>query len=432
MTNAPNNLEAGLSVSLHQLGLPHLAPAAKEALRKTIVNLQFNADNPAERQEIVDYCFSDCDGCAALYPHIQDQVPAATLAHWMEYLKAVARMELRGLPIDIETYELIHRHQSEIRAAPVGGINQIWPVFQGDSFSRASFFAWCMEVGIAWPAETSSTTGKPYQSLKDETLKEMETRHPFIGQVRQVRKTLNSLGGRTLVLDSVLRRHFFSTSVFRSVTGRNQPKQFIFSGPKWLRFLIVPESPDHVLVYVDYTAQEVGLAAVLSGDEAMRAIYETSDCHMAFAIRAGAAPLGATKKTHAAIRKRYKTVCLGVQYGQTAFGISSRLGITFQEAEVLLGEYRRLFPRFSDWSEGTVQGSFDRGRITTPCGWRSRVPFKRNERTWMNWPMQSTGGDIMRLTVTYLDRQNVRILAPVTTASCCPASVTSFPISAPP
>ena len=92
-------------------------PRRQEALRKTIVNLQFNADNPAERQEIVDYCFSDCDGCAALYPHIQDQVPAATLAHWMEYLKAVARMELRGLPIDIETYELIHRHQSEIRAA---------------------------------------------------------------------------------------------------------------------------------------------------------------------------------------------------------------------------------------------------------------------------------------------------------------------------
>jgi len=27
--------------------------------------------------------------------------------------------------------------------------------------------------------------------------------------------------------------------------------------------------------------------------------------------------------------------------------------------------------------------------------------------------MQATGGDIMRLTVTYLDRQNVRILAPV-------------------
>ncbi len=31
----------------------------------------------------------------------------------------------------------------------------------------------------------------------------------------------------------------------------------------------------------------------------------------------------------------------------------------------------------------------------------------------MNFPMQATGGDIMRLMVTYLDRQAVRILAPV-------------------
>ena len=31
----------------------------------------------------------------------------------------------------------------------------------------------------------------------------------------------------------------------------------------------------------------------------------------------------------------------------------------------------------------------------------------------MNLPMQATGGDIMRLMVTYLDRQGVRILAPV-------------------
>ena len=31
----------------------------------------------------------------------------------------------------------------------------------------------------------------------------------------------------------------------------------------------------------------------------------------------------------------------------------------------------------------------------------------------MNWPMQATGSDIMRLTVIYLDQQNVQILAPV-------------------
>ena len=41
------------------------------------------------------------------------------------------------------------------------------------------------------------------------------------------------------------------------------------------------------------------------------------------------------------------------------------------------------------------------------------VPSNSKPKTWQNWPMQSTGGDIMRLTVIYLDRQNVKLLAPV-------------------
>jgi DNA polymerase-1 len=134
---------------------------------------------------------------------------------------------------------------------------------------------------------------------------------------------------------------------------------------------------------------------------------------MAFAIRAGAAPAGSTKKTHAEVRKRYKTVNLGVLYGQTAFGIANRLGISHHEADQLLAAHQELFSEFWRWSERMVRGAFDRDWIATPCGWRARVPFPSNERTWMNWPMQSVGGDIMRLTITYLDRQNVQVLAPV-------------------
>lgn len=413
MKNAPHHLEAGLSVALHALGLPHLAPAAKDALRTKIVNLEFDASDPAHRREIIRYCFSDCDGCGALYKRINDRVPAATMAHWVEYLKAVARMELRGLPFDIGTYDLIRTGKPRIHAALVQDVNRTWPVFQGESFDKRAFLTWCRRMGIDWPVTVSQQTSKGYYSFRADVFKDMAIRHPFIEHVRQLLKTLSAAGQRTLVVDPRYHRHYFSTSAFRSVTGRNQPKGFIFSGPKWLRFLILPESPDHVLVYVDYTAQEVGLAAALSGDDVLREIYQTSDCHMSFAIRAGAAPQGATKKTHPDVRKRYKTVCLGVQYGQTAYGISGRLGISFRDAEALIGDHKRLFPRFWDWSERVVQGSFDRGWITTPCGWRSRVPFNSKEKTWMNWPMQSTASDIMRLTVTYLDRQNVQLLAPV-------------------
>jgi len=412
-TNRPGKLEAGLSVALHQLGLPHLAPAAKAELQQKILHLRFDPNSPADRGEIVDYCFSDCDGASALYNETRAQVRPETMEHWVEYLKAVARMELRGIPFDHEVHDEIIHQQPLIRSSLIAEINQTWPVFVDGAFHAKSFLAWCRAHRIPWPTRCSETTGKLYYPLTDDSFKEMEGYHPFIGDLRQVRKTLNKFGQRALVVDPVTRRHYFSTSAFRSVTGRNQPKNFVFSGPKWFRYLIVPESPDHVLVYVDYTAQEIGIATALSGDDNMRAIYEASDCHLAFAIRAGAAPVDATKQTHPEVRKSYKTVNLGVQYGQTAYGIATKLGISFQDAELLLAAHKRLFPVFWGWSERIVQGSIDRGYIVTPCGWRSWVPPFHNDRTWMNWPMQATGADIMRLTITYLDRQNVRVLGPV-------------------
>ncbi len=422
LTNRPNNLEAGLSLALHRLGLPGLAPAEKKQLQQKILELRFDPDDAADRAEIIDYCFSDCDGCGALYARVDRRVGPDLMAHWVEYLKAVARMELRGIPCDVGGLELIRRRQPAIRAALIGDVNRTWPVFEGESFRKGQFLAWCRRVGIDWPVQVSPATGKPYYPIDEETFKAMEGRHPFIVLIRQVRKTLAKFGQRSLVVDPVTRRHYYNTSAFRSVTGRNQPKNFVFSGLKWLRFLITPESPDHVLVYVDFVAQEIGIAAALSGDPAMRAIYESSDCHMAFAVRAGAVPPDASEETHRGIRKQYKTVNLGVLYGQTAFGIAARLGTAQREAEALLEDHRALFPRFWAWSERIVQGSFDRGWIVTPCGWRSRVPPFSNERTWMNFPMQATGGDIMRLMVTYLDRQAVRILAPVHEASCSPAA----------
>ncbi|MBE7464259.1 MAG: hypothetical protein HS116_12340 [Planctomycetes bacterium] len=412
-TNAPGNLEAGLSVALHRRGLPNLAPAAKTELQQRILHLRFDPESPEDRREITAYCFSDCDGAAALYTRLADVVRPETMAWWTEFLKAVARMEIRGIPIDLDAYGALRARFPEIREAVCADANQTWPVFVGRSFQRKQFLAWLRHSSIAWPVTESKTTGRRTLSFNRKMFSEMTHRHPFIAEVKEVKALLAQFGRRSLVVDPVTRRHYYQTHTFRSITGRNQPKKFIFSCPKWLRFTIVSESPDHVLVYVDYVAQEIGIAAALSGDTAMREIYCASDCHMAAAIRAGAAPAGATKKTHPEARKRFKAVNLGTLYGQTAIGIAQRLGICHAEAEALLTAHRRMFPIYWSWSERMVQGAFDRGEIRTPCGWRSIVPPFSNERTWMNWPMQAAGGDIMRLTLVYLDRQNVRIMAPV-------------------
>lgn len=412
LTNRPFRLEASLSRALDSLDLSHLLTSNKYELRDRILHLQFDDQRTQDRDEIVDYCFSDCDGAAALYRRVVEPVPFATMAHWCEYLKAVARMELRGIPFDVTSYRQIVEKQPFVRSALIDDINKTWPVFKNGSFCSKSFFAWCKGCHIPWPSRVSEN-GRLYRPLDDDTFKAMEGHHPFIAAVRQVRKTLTKFGQRSLVVDPASKRHYFSTSAFRSVTGRNQPKNFVFSGPKWFRHLIVPESAEHVLVYVDFVAQEIGIAAALSGDANLRTVYEASDCHLAFAVRAGAAPADATKQSHPEVRKRYKTVNLGVQYGQTAWGIAQKLGISLQDSQDLVDAHRKQFPTFWLWSERIVQGAIDRGWITTPCGWRSLVPPFHKDTTWQNWPMQATGGDIMRLTIAYLDRQNVRVLAPV-------------------
>jgi DNA polymerase I len=413
VTNRPGLPAAGLSAALHQAGLPHLAPALKRELQERIARLEFDPEDQQERQLIIDYCFSDCAGCAALYRKLEQRIDPVTMAHWIEYVKVISRMELRGVPIDVTTARLILRRREAIRAALINQVNRVAPLYRDGVFRRKSFWAWCHHQGISWPWTRSTATGRPYRALDDDTLENMEVRHPYIAQVRQVRKTLRYLGNRGIKCDGLTWKHYYNTSPFRSVTGRNQPRNFIFCGPKWFRFLIVPESQDHILVYVDFIAQEIGIAAALSGDSAMRAMYEQADAHIAFAILAGAAPPEATKDSHQLIRKQYKTVNLGVLYGQSEFGISARLGIPKSRAQEMLVQHHDLFPDYWTWSDSVVQAAFDRGEMRTPCGWGSRVPSSSNVRTWMNFPIQATGADIMRLVVTYLDRQSVDILAPV-------------------
>lgn len=330
---------------------------------------------------------------------------------YCEYQKSVAAMELRGLPVAYDEYQEIRRHRPAILDGLIGTVNQVTPVFVERKFKKHPMLRWCRGVGILWPVKPSETTGKPYQPFDDETLKEMESRHPFIAAVRQVKKTMERFKEQSFAVDPSTHRHYFSTNTFGAITGRNGMKGFIFNGPKWLRFLIVPESPGHVLVYFDFEAQEIGIAAALSGDPEMWAMYQAGDPHMAFAIRAGAAPVHATKETHGAVRRKYKSINLGVIYVQSEYGIAIKLGISIREARAILDDHRRLFPRFWQWSERMVQSAFDRGYISTPCGWRCIVPPTSNERTWMNWPMQAVGGDIMRLVMIYLYRQNVQVLA---------------------
>ena len=101
-------------------------------------------------------------------------------------------------------------------------------------------------------------------------------------------------------------------------------RNYIFGCARWLRGLIKPP-PGYAIAYLDWKQQEFGIAAALSGDEAMLAAYQSGDPYLAFAKQAGAVPADATKETHGTQRDLFKQSVLATQYGQGAKALALRI-----------------------------------------------------------------------------------------------------------
>ena len=161
--------------------------------------------------------------------------------------------------------------------------------------------------------------------------------------IHELRESLSKLKLGELSVGSDSRNRVL-LSPYGSKTGRNQPSnsRFIFGTATWLRSLIQPP-PGRFVAYVDWTSQEIGVAAKLSGDANLLAAYE-DDPYLWFAKRVGAVPADATKKSHKAQRDLYKATMLGVGYGMAEASLAMRIGQPVAKARSLLRQHRETFP----------------------------------------------------------------------------------------
>jgi DNA polymerase I-like protein with 3'-5' exonuclease and polymerase domains len=203
-------------------------------------------------------------------------------------------------------------------------------------------------------------------------------------------------------------------SPFASKTGRNQPSnsRFIFGPSVWLRGLIKP-SKGFCLVYLDYSQQEFGIAAALSGDEKMMKAYRSGDPYLAFAIQAGAVPQGATKKSHKVEREQFKACVLAVQYGMGEISLAQRINQPVARARQLLTLHRQTYRTFWAWSDATQDEAILNGKLWTTFGWEIRVKGQVNARSLRNFPMQGNGAEMLRIACIFLTEAGIRVCAPV-------------------
>ncbi len=127
------------------------------------------------------------------------------------------------------------------------------------TFSTVRFTEWLIRNGLPWPRLESGAL-----DLSEEAFRQAARRFPAVAPLHELRTTLSQLRLNELAVGRDGRNRCL-LSPFRATTGRNQPSnsRFIFGPSCFLRGLIRPE-PGRAVAYLDWSAQEIGIAGALS------------------------------------------------------------------------------------------------------------------------------------------------------------------------
>ena len=284
-----------------------------------------------------------------------------------------------------------------------------YEIVDGVAHWRREWFADCVRRnGMSWPRLESGALDET-----DQTFREMARKYPQIEQLRELRYSVSKLRLHDLSVgcDS---RNRASLWAYGTKTARNAPgaSQYIFGPAKWIRHLITPPV-GRVLVHRDYCQQEVRIAAVLSGDEALLQACESGDVYLGIARQLGFLSDSMSTDEQKAVRALFKTVVLGIQYGLGARSLAVRTGISLFEAGEILARLRARFHRFEDYVRCVLDHAGLDLEIGTPFGWFMQCPSGINPRTVRNFPIQSSGSEILHVACLLGERRKIELVAPI-------------------
>ena len=374
---------------------------------------------PEDVPAIVAYCAEDVEDTVELLhrllPAIMTEAPhrKAALAQAIirgAFMAANADVERRGLPVDAKAFGLFRSRWDDIRGRLIAEVDSAYRVFEGVTVSQKRFAAYLAREAIAWPRLEDGGL-----RLDDATFRQRAKSEARVAPLRELREALSQVRGHSVEVDG---DGFSRVSLrpYTSKTARSQPSnsRYLFGTARWVRsFIRAPEG--YTFAYLDFKSEELGVAAYLAGDERLAESYTSGDPYIAFAKAAGLVPNDATKASHPRERAACKAIVLGVQYGMGPEGMAASSGVMLDTCRELLLRHReayRPFWRFVQQYRDRLAGG---APAYTPLGWRLQLGAGAdlNERSNGNWPVQSTGSDILRVAVLYCRRAGVPACATI-------------------
>ena len=396
----------GLLGALSWFGLPGIEAAHKESMRK--LAQRGGPWTLEEKKDLLDYCESDVRALYRLLPEMESNIdfPRAILRG--RYMAAGAHIENVGIPIDATILSAFRNNWESIQRALIEKLDADYGIYQNLSFRVARFLDFLKKNDLPWPRLSSGNL-----DLKDDTFREMSRLYPQVRPIRKLRSALSKMRLSKLAVGEDGRNRTV-LSAFRSRTGRNQPSssKFIFGQASWLRGLIKPE-PGYGVAYIDWSQQEFGIAAALSGDQKMIDAYQSGDPYLEFAKQAGAVPPSATKQSYKPERDKFKACVLAVQYGMGSNSLSKRISQPVIVAKELLQLHQKTYQTFWKWSDAAVDYAMLNGKLWTTFGWIVHNRKNSNPRFLRNFLMQGNGAEMLRYACCLAVERGIQVCAPV-------------------
>jgi DNA polymerase I-like protein with 3'-5' exonuclease and polymerase domains len=185
---------------------------------------------------------------------------------------------------------------------------------------------------------------------------------------------------------------------FGTATGRNAQAKSPYNAHAGMRSFMLFD-PGVTGFYLDWRSQEIAVAASRFNDSTLRMEYESGDVYHALARMCGLTddsdPIR-WKESNRAQRDRMKPIQLGINYGMGVPSLAKGLDRHPLIAAEIIGLYAQRHPAFWQGRLEALQTAMLRRRIESSYGWPLRISHSPNQRSLLNFPMQSDGAEMIR------------------------------------
>ena len=338
----------------------------------------------------------------------------------MPLSQVLAKMELEGIALNVE---MLNDFSIELTKKLSLITSKIYD-FAGIEFNIASpkQMGEVLFERLELSKKPRKTKSGQYATSEEELIKLKES-HPIIEEIlnfRGIKKLLSTyvdalpalVNDKTRRIHTTFNQSVASTGRLSSVNPNIQNIPVRTEIGMKVREAFIPRNNNFTLMAADYSQIELRIMASLSKDEEMLTSFNNGiDIHSATASKVYSVSLKEVDKT---MRSNAKSVNFGIIYGISAFGLSQTIGISRRDAQEIINNYFKQFPKVKEYMQWSIDQAREKGYVETILGRRrylKDINAKNGmiramaERNAINAPIQGSAADIIKIAMIEVDKE---------------------------